>query len=93
MSESLCNALFEKLNEKPTAFPLVVNYPDGSHCAAYGLTKREYFAAKAMQGLSVGVDAMCDDDYAESIALVAVKIADALLAALSLDKTSGGGDA
>jgi len=42
-----------------------------------GMTLRDYFAAKAMQGLAVGVN---DPDY-EVIATMAYKMADAMLAA------------
>ncbi len=49
----------------------------------YGLTKREYFAALAMQGILSG----CDVEYCESdsqqIALAAVMNADALIKTLN----------
>lgn len=46
-----------------------------------GLTKREYFAAMAMQGAMVGAD--IDSLCAEGAAEVAVKLADALILALN----------
>ena len=49
-----------------------------------GLTKREYFAAKAMQGAMVGAD--IDSLSVEGAAFVAVKLADALIAELEKEK-------
>lgn len=49
-----------------------------------GLTKREHFAAMAMQGLASNSDDGGEWSHdAETCAVVAVKYADALLAALS----------
>ncbi len=51
----------------------------------YGLTKREYFAGLAMQGMSSHPDFFsCDPLFAERIAKDAVKFADALLKELEL---------
>ncbi len=50
------------------------------HVVSYGLTKRELFAAMAMQGI-----ASCDSGTSdpERIAKYSLKVADALIAALS----------
>lgn len=47
-----------------------------------GLTKREYFAAKAMQGLC-GMKPTNDERDIDKLTVLAVKIADALLTQLS----------
>jgi hypothetical protein len=52
----------------------VMNYDD------YGLTKREYFAAKAMQGFLAVAE---KGDSPQIIATASVVIADALIAALN----------
>lgn len=50
---------------------------------APGLTKREYFAAMAMQGLLVGASVGCAGSEPEDIARDACKTADALIAELN----------
>ena len=50
---------------------------------SFGLTKREYFAGLAMQGLSGDTDSC---DYSKAIAGIAVSHADALLAELERTK-------
>ena len=61
----------------PPAFPMCI---DDGETRKYmiGMTLRDYFAAKAMQGF-----AACDDDFpsVESVAINAYKWADAMLAA------------
>lgn len=65
-------------NENEPAFPLVeLVSPDRD--VYYGLTKREYFAGLAMQGmLAKGVDTV----LIKPVAIDAVRYADALLAEL-----------
>lgn len=63
-------------NANDMAFPLF----DGETCAT-GMTKREYFAAKALQGyIAAGGNGMPEP---EQLALYAVTAADALIKALS----------
>lgn len=50
----------------------------------YGLTKREHFAAMAMQGVLSSLEAV---EKAEKIALAAVLMADALIAELNKEPT------
>lgn len=58
---------------------------DGPNVPAYGLTKREYFAAMAVQGLLA-----CDDTWEPAtVAARAKRHADALLEALSDDLRLG----
>ena len=58
----------------------IVPHKEWANTPTYGLTKREYFAAKAMQGLC------SDHEYKISdIAASAVKIADALINELNKD--------
>jgi hypothetical protein len=70
------------------AFPNQPRGQDGMPCmeAYAGLTKREYFAAMAMQGIIAGhfADTVphCDRDAGSTVAHFAVLYADALLAEL-----------
>lgn len=73
-------------NGKEDAYP----YPGSSHrCPTHGLTKRELFAAMAMQGavhaLAIHVDDLEDNQPVDPfpIARDAVKMADALLKELA----------
>lgn len=63
------------------AFP----YGSGFIITGIGLTKREYFAAMAMQGLVANLT-IGRNEYVELIAGTSVKYADALLAELSKDE-------
>jgi hypothetical protein len=62
-----------------SAFPIV--WPEISHDFEFGLEKREYFAARALQGLlsNRGATAECE----KYIARRAVECADALIAELN----------
>ena len=64
-------------NDQAFARPpvLVENY--GLHQGSKGLTKREYFAAMAMQGL------LANSLYVGDVAISAVGVADALIEALN----------
>jgi hypothetical protein len=62
------------------AFPVAYRLFDETTLINHGLTKRELFAAMAMQGLLAARDVMEDD--LEDCAEAAVIAADALLAAL-----------
>ncbi len=73
-----------------SAFPFSIEFdnPDGSKCVAYshGMTLRDYFAAKAMQGLLAGspstLSALSDRTNSDgSVSDVAYKMADAMLKA------------
>jgi hypothetical protein len=67
-------------NSKQTAFGYGFTTADGSsHVEEKGLTKREYFAAMAMQGIIGKINVHEYKDMAE----YAVNAADALLAKLS----------
>lgn len=74
-------------NSSDSAAPIVI--PDGGDIdlAHYGLTKREYFAALAMQGLCANSSFTwaINQDPQEEIAALAVAHADALIAALNND--------
>lgn len=57
-------------------------YPSGDYeCPSYGLTKREYFAAMAMQGLCA--NAWWNLASSATIARWSIEHADALIAALA----------
>ena len=67
--------------KNPSAFPrhmTIYGQNTKAQSEGYGMTLRDYFAAKAMQGF-----AACDDDFpsAESVAINAYKWADAMLKA------------
>ena len=65
------------------AFPRVVEQPNGYMKAVEGMTLRDYFAAKAMQGWlsTYGADVPQQSVRAENIAMLAYEIADAMLKA------------
>lgn len=70
-----------KTNPQDAAFPWVTTYPYGGFDRAFGLTKREYFAALAMQGL---VAAPETSGWSwEELADRSVRSADALITELS----------
>jgi outer membrane protease len=62
---------------KNSAFPFEIEHKDGK-VYAKGLTKREYFAAMAMQGYITNAGYSIDED-----ARLAVQAADALIKALN----------
>jgi len=74
-------------NSKQSAFPLVVKHTE--HEDFDGLTKREYFAAKAMQGLMTTLIPTADYQLCQNyenvkyMADLAVSAADELLEALN----------
>jgi hypothetical protein len=68
-----------KTNPDDTAYPIL----DRVNCP--GLTKREYFAAMAMQGLVANPDR---DASVEQDSTLSVKQADALIAALNKETES-----
>lgn len=85
-------------NGNESAFPKLTDWnPNTGECydgAKDGLTKRELFAAMAMQGLSVGCAGVLDGEFTAyakgpcnaEIAKRAVCLADALLDALEREK-------
>lgn len=80
------NEFCEKLKRADTAFPVVVSHGNQGSLTC-GLSKREYFAAKAMQALAPPFCEMTTDlhherNEAERVARWAVIYADALIDAL-----------
>jgi hypothetical protein len=67
-------------NSEQAAFPLVYDGPNANSFCHDGLTKREYFAAMAMQGL-LSADARYNNrtDDRKSLAKDAIAFADELL--------------
>jgi hypothetical protein len=57
-------------------------YPNIQVPSLKGLTKREYFAAMALQGLLADYESECIEDYSK----YAVKLADSLIEELSKTK-------
>ena len=80
----------EMENSKQPAFPFTWQNNDGEPCAETGLTKREYFAVKAMQGYVVERHAQVESDM-KKIAEWSVKMADQLL--IELSKSNPGEEA
>lgn len=77
LAESTAQEALRDIGDEP-AFPMVgPSLDDTRYC--YGLTKREYFAALAMQGIIASPDSDCTPEEA---AKTAVMDADALLAEL-----------
>ena len=63
---------------------------EGPNTTAYGLTKREFFAGLALQGLSAGMHAAAsgaDLINCEAVALDAIALADALIKELAVPDT------
>ena len=75
-------------NGKDNAFPVVLQHglSHDSH-VEIGLTKREYFAAMAMQGILSSCFASMNPDY-NDLALDALNFADALLSELEKTETT-----
>ena len=67
------------MDNSGTVFPL----SDGIYLAPYGLTKRELFAAMALQGM---VSTSARGDPEENVARMACVFADSLLAELAKGK-------
>lgn len=67
------------------AFPLVVIDDEGQRDVQDGLTKREYFAAAALQGLLAGP--LKPGATTESVAVFAADCADRLVEALNAPRT------
>lgn len=81
------------INGGDSAFPVVVNLAMDPRVEQGGLTKRELFAAMAMQGLRAGAarytpegKAFTDWRPSQALARVAVADADALLAELAKER-------
>jgi len=64
------------MNKNDPAFPIQTSHNTDRNVADFGLTKREWFAGMAMQGMCARADA---PPNIESIKLVAYGIADAML--------------
>lgn len=84
------------INDGGPAFPCdEVEYADSGEVSVvahnYGLTKREYFAGLAIQGICANPEALMRDNSGYPVlARAAANIADALLA--KLNKKGGGGE-
>ena len=74
-------------NADQSAFPVAdtINPMTGERCDPLngGLSKREYFAAMAMQGLVLSNPSQIDTTHIELVAQQAVQYSDALLSELS----------
>ena len=75
-------------NSEVSAFPVsTYSKMDGSYLhSTDGLSKREYFAAMAMQGLATQYSEYRDEDAPSSVVRFAVKIADSLILELNKEK-------
>lgn len=67
-------------NPNDSAYPVRLN-PQDPHSDMGGLTKREYFAAMAMQGMMVAD--MKSDEWSEIRARRSIRMADSLIAELN----------
>jgi hypothetical protein len=83
------------MNGNEPAFPIPASDLTGSYDAAQGLTKREHFAAMAMQSMCAGPGAEMvasrdgrydETNWKEIVAMNAVEFADALIAELNRSK-------
>lgn len=69
--------------EDERAFPVPMEDGRGGSMTNLGMTLRDYFAGKAMQGISNGMSEMCLEDIERSIpisAKISYALADAMLA-------------
>ncbi len=64
-----------------SAFPVKTDMADGSSIESMGMSLRDYFAAKAMQGLLSDPNAGMLDDDMNHWAALSYKMADAMLRA------------
>ncbi len=71
-----------KIIVSQSAFPQKIEHPDGD-IFTRGLTKREYFAAMAMQGMLSNNNNITYFTYFEKVAKRSVQAADALIKALN----------
>jgi hypothetical protein len=79
---SEAHRILEQLKDEPPAYPFILRAGNGSMVWDSGLSKREYFAGLAMQGLLAGAEIKGDVWTLKSIVPDAVAAADALLKAL-----------
>ena len=70
-------------NDSGGAFPALDDAGTGLHLREHGLSKREYFAAKAMQSILAGADWSRSNCTIQSITKDSCRMADALLAELA----------
>ena len=76
------------MNPNDPAFMVIGTYAEGSNALPTGLSKREYFAAMAMQGLLASFpDQGLDGLNCKRYAIAMVEMADALIAELSKGET------
>jgi hypothetical protein len=71
-----------KINASDSAFPVVADFGIDDRQCSEGLTKREYFAAMAMQGLCANSVVGQHSDFS-FLATEAVKYSDALIKELN----------
>jgi hypothetical protein len=79
------------INDGGPAFPVDISCYDGDRRKLYGLSLRDYFAAKAMQGLIAAPGNITEIDleaWSRTVAPFAYLAADAMLAERA--KTKGG---
>lgn len=74
-------------NDPAFPFPTFQRHDCDIECGFHGLTKREYFAAMAMQGLCANSHEAIGVAPSDKIAKWSVKQADALIAALAKETT------
>lgn len=81
--EPVCTGPVRSIGDEP-AFPVAdSHYANGQvQYGDNGMTKREYFAAMAMQGIMANPQGQIGGLSSDAIAICATKYADALLAAL-----------
>lgn len=74
----------EQINDGGPAFPRSSQGPSGDLDMTFGMSRRDYFAAKAMQGMlssnATTPPHMKDNDIFEAVSKSAFKIADAMIA-------------
>lgn len=74
------------MDNSGSAFPLITEWRDHNGATLPGLTRRELFAAMAMQGALTSAHYFCVPYHAPTFAKYAVELADALLAELEKEE-------
>ena len=87
-TDELLETLRLKKHTHPNSLlnPTILNFPDGSSSVNIGLTKREFFAAMAMQGIAaeyVEIHSKTSSISAHAVAAFSVLLADNLIAELN----------
>ena len=81
----------DEINDGGPAFPFGVPYGDGGYEQFHGMSRRDYFAAAALQGLCASFSGPClDDAFVRDVTSRAIDVADAMIAAFARKEGANG---